>query len=353
MTCCEGGACSPSWVQPVKPTQSDRTGSGLLIVVLNYRTADLTIACLRSLAPQVAALPNASVIVTDNASGDGSADRIAEAIAREGMSSWAHCEPLPINGGYAYGNNAPIRRALLSAHPPELVLLLNPDTELLPGAVPALIDFMAAHPECAIAGSRLEDDAGQVHCSAFNFPSAWSELDRGLQLGVVTRLLKNRTVQRPIPDGPCEVDWVAGASMMVRRAVFEQVGLIDEAYFLYFEEVDFLLRAQRAGFRTFYVPSSRVIHHVGASTGVTNERQAPRRIPTYWFDSRRRYFVKNHGLVHAALADSAFLVGHALARLRRVVQARPSRGDPPHLLSDYLHNSVLARGPALEPERIN
>jgi N-acetylglucosaminyl-diphospho-decaprenol L-rhamnosyltransferase len=340
-------------MRPVTPTRASQSESGLLIVVLNYRTADLTIACLRSLGPQVAELPGASVIVTDNASGDGSAEKIASAIAREGMSAWAQCEPLPINGGYAYGNNAPIRRALLSPHPPELVLLLNPDTELKPGAVRALIDFMDAHPECAIAGSRLEDDVGRVHCSAFNFPSAWSELDRGLQLGVVTRLLKNRTVQRPIPDQPCQVDWVAGASMMVRRAVFEQVGLIDEAYFLYFEEVDFLLRARRAGFRTFYVPASRVIHHVGASTGVTNERQAPRRIPTYWFDSRRRYFVKNHGVLHAALADSAFLVGHALERLRRVAQPRAGRGDPPHLLSDYLRNSVLARGPALEPERIN
>jgi len=324
----------------------------LLIVILNYRTAALTIASLRSLRAEVAALPGARVIVTDNASGDGSADAIATAIAAEGMSAWARCQPLPKNGGYAYGNNAPIRNALRSQTPPDFVLLLNPDTEVRPGALRALLEFMREHPECAIAGSRLEDEHGQVHSSAFNFPSAWSELDRGLALGVVTRLLRDRSIHRPIPDAACEVDWVAGASMLVRREVFERIGLIDEAYFLYYEEVDFLLRARRAGLRTFYVPASRVIHHMGASTGVTNLKQAPKRIPTYWFDSRRRYFLKNHGLLHAALADAAFVLGHSAQRLRQWVRPKPNRKpDPPQLLLDYLENSVLLRGARLEPAR--
>jgi GT2 family glycosyltransferase len=324
--------------------------AGLLIVILNYRTPDLTVACLRSLAAQVPELPGVEVVVTDNASGDGSAEHIQRAITQEGMSAWARCEPLPLNGGYAYGNNAPIRQALARQSPPEFVLLLNPDTELRPHAVGALIDFMRSHPEACIAGSRLEDPDGTPHCSAFNFPSAWSELDRGLKLGVVTRLLANRVVQRPISEEACEVDWVAGASMLVRREVFERVGLIDEAYFLYFEEVDFLLRARRAGYRTYYVPQSRVIHHVGASTGVTNEKQAPRRLPAYWFDSRRRYFLKNHGVVHAALADSAFLVGYSLQRLRRVAQPKPTR-DPPHLVRDFLRHGIFGRGAAVAPAR--
>lgn len=329
-----------------------RPGTDLLIVILNYRTAELTVECLRSLAREMPRLPGTEVVVTDNASGDGSAETIAQAIVKGGWGAWARCEPLPKNGGYAYGNNAPIRSALARPNPPAYVLLLNPDTELLPGAITALLDYMADHPECAIAGSRLEDERGGVHCSAFNFPTAWSELDRGLELGIVTRLLGDHVVARPIPDHACEVDWVAGASMMVRREVFERIGLIDEAYFLYFEEVDFLLRAKRAGLRTYYVPSSRVVHHMGASTGVTDEKSAPRRIPTYWFDSRRRYFVKNHGVLHAVLADSAFLIGRGLRDLRRMVLPKKSRPDPPHMFIDYVKNGVLARGAALEPARI-
>lgn len=327
----------------------------LLIVVLNYRTADLTIACLRSLAREIReipTLPSAEVVITDNASGDGSAQRIAQAIEDEGMSSWARCEPLPRNGGYAYGNNAPIRTALQRPQPPDFVLLLNPDTELLPGAIGALLEFMRVHPECAVAGSRLLDDKGAAHCSAFNFPSAWSELDRGLQLGIVTRLLADRSVHKPVPDAATEVDWVAGASMLVRREVFSAIGLIDEAYFLYFEEVDFLLRAKRAGFRTFYVPDSRVLHHMGASTGVTDEKRPPQRIPAYWFESRRRYFLKNYGITHALLADSAFLAGHTLRKLRQLVAPKVRRPDPPHMVRDYVQNSVLTRGTKLAPAEI-
>jgi hypothetical protein len=333
-------------VQPANTQGS----AGLLVVILNYRTADLAIACLQSLAAEAPSLAPLEVVVTDNASGDGSASRIAAAIAEQGMSAWARCEPLPKNGGYAYGNNAPVREALTRARPPEFVLLLNPDTELRPGAIGALIDFMETHPDAGVAGSRLEDPDGTPHYSAFNFPSAWSELDRGLQLGIVTRLLGDRVVQRPIPEQPCEVDWVAGASMLVRRQVFERVGLIDEAYFLYFEEVDFLLRAKRAGFHTYYVPQSRVVHIAGASTGVTNEKQAPRRVPTYWFDSRRRYFLKNHGVVHAALADSAFLLGHTLHRLRRLAAPKPTR-DPPFMVRDFVRNGLFARGASVEPAR--
>ncbi|MEY4580187.1 MAG: hypothetical protein RL701_4890 [Pseudomonadota bacterium] len=324
----------------------------LLVVILNYRTADLTIASLRSVAGEIAGLPRTEVVVTDNDSGDGSAEKIAHAIEAEGMSAWARCEPLPKNGGYAYGNNAPVRAALARSQPPEFVLLLNPDTELRTGAIQALLDFSRAHPECGIAGSRLEEVDGTPHCSAFNFPTAWSELDRGLELGVVTKLLADRIVPRPIPTEPCEVDWVAGASMLIRREVFERVGLIDEAYFLYFEEVDFLLRAKRAGFRTFYVPASRVVHHMGASTGVTDEKRPPRRIPGYWFDSRRRYFVKNHGVVHAVLADSAFLLGRAVDVVRRAAWPKRSRPNPPHMFRDYLQNGVLARGTSLAPARI-
>ena len=321
----------------------------VLVVILNYRTPDLTISCLHSLARELVSYPDFEVVVTDNASGDGSAARIAQAIAENDMSSWARCQPLPKNGGYAYGNNAAIRDALHQPDPPDFVLLLNPDTELLPGALRELVDFMDRHPECGIAGSRLLDEKGRTHGSAFNFPTLWSELDRGIELRVVTRLLADRAAHRPIPDRPTEVDWVAGASMIVRREVFETIGLIDESYFLYFEEVDFLLRAKRAGFRTFYVPSSRVIHHMGASTGVTDEKRPPRRLPSYWFDSRRRYFVKNHGGIHALLADTAFLAGRALRSLRLRVAPKPTRPDPPHMIRDYLRHNVLVQGTSLAP----
>jgi GT2 family glycosyltransferase len=104
---------------------------------------------------------------------------------------------------------------------------------------------MKAHPEVGIAGSRLEDLDGTPQHSAFRFPSVLSELDGGLRLGVVSKLLSKWLVAPPISEVACPTEWVAGASMIVRREVFESVGLMDEKYFLYYEEMDFCLAAHR------------------------------------------------------------------------------------------------------------
>ncbi|MBF2049605.1 MAG: glycosyltransferase family 2 protein [Elainella sp. C42_A2020_010] len=315
----------------------------LHLVVLNYRTPDLTVDCLHSLVDEVKALPGTHVTVVDNASGDSSVEKISSATAQSGWGDWVTFMPLEKNGGYAFGNNAAIRAALDTPHPPEYILLLNPDTVVRPGALKALVDFMDTHPDVGIAGSRLEDLDGTPQRSAFRFPSIFSELDGGLRLGIVSQLLATWAVAPPVSDVACQTDWVAGASMMVRRQVFETVGLMDEKYFLYFEEVDFCLAAHRAGWPCWYVPESRVVHFVGQSSGVTDTKRQPKRRPTYWFDSRRRFFVKNYGWWYAVLTEAAWASGYALWRLRRAVQRKPDT-DPPNLLSDFLLNSVLFKG---------
>ena len=131
--------------------------------------------------------------------------------------------------------------------------------------------------------------------------------------------------------------------MMVRREVFDAIGLLDENYFMYFEEVDFCLQAKKAGWSCWYVPQSRVVHLVGQSSGVTDTRLPPKRRPQYWFDSRRRYFVKNYGWLYAAITDAVWLVSFSLWRLRRAIQRKPDE-DPPHVLSDFWLNSVFIKG---------
>lgn len=312
----------------------------LLVAIVNYRTPDLTIACLRTLEPEVRALGGTRVIVADNASGDGSPDRIRQAIEDHGWSEWASLLALDHNGGFAYGNNAAIKPALESIDPPspEYYLLLNSDTEVYRNALRALVEFMDSRPDVGIAGSRLEDPDGSHQHSRYRFHSLWSELESGMRLGVVTRLLRTRTVAPPLIDTPHSIDWVAGASMIVRRQVFEDIGLMDADYFLYFEEVDFCLNARRAGWTCWYVPESRVMHLVGKSSGITNSRVQTSRRPRYWFESRQRYFVKNHGRLYAFCANVVWAAGYALWRVRRVVQRKPDC-DPPHMLWDFLRFS--------------
>ena len=312
----------------------------LLVVIVNFRTADLTIDCLGSLEGEAAGLPGMRAVVTDNGSGDDSVARLGAAVRENGWGGWATIEPLDKNGGFAFGNNAAIRPALASDGPPRYVLMLNPDTVVRPGAVATLLEFMDGRPDVGIAGSRLEEPDGTPQLSSFRFHTILSELDRGLRLGVVSRLLSRWVGTPRVPDAACQIDWVAGASMIVRREVFESVGLLDEGYFMYFEEMDLCARAGRAGWPCWYVPRSRVVHLVGQSSGVTNERAARKRLPGYWFEARRRYFLSNQGFFKTVLADVAWTCSYIAFRARQAAMGRRVV-DHERLLRDFIRHNFF------------
>jgi N-acetylglucosaminyl-diphospho-decaprenol L-rhamnosyltransferase len=314
----------------------------LWVVIVNYKTASLTVDCLASLLAEHQRGQEMRVIAVDNASGDDSLAVLHEGLTKLQHPSWIEVKAMPRNGGFAYGNNAVLQQALEAPHPPDYILLLNPDAALRAGAIAPLIQFLDKHPKVGLVGSRLEDPDGTAQTSAFRFPSLWNELDRGLRLGFISRLLQHRALDLPIVMKPCLADWVAGASLMIRREVLTSAGLFDEDYFLYFEEVDFCHRAQQVGWECWYVPESRVVHLVGQSTGVTDTRRSPQRMPQYWFESRRRYFLKFHGVVYTAMADLLWATGFALWRVRRWIFRKPDP-DPPCFLWDFLRNSIWAK----------
>jgi GT2 family glycosyltransferase len=311
----------------------------VLIVIVNYRSAALTLRALASLASERAAPElRLRAVVVENDSGD--AEQLARGIA-ERFSDFAELVLSPVNGGFGAGNNLGIRHAVERGLPFDYVQLLNPDTEVRPGALVALVRFLEEHPRAGLASGSFEHQDGTPWPVAFRFPSIAGELEAGAKLGLVSRLLGGRAVSRTMGEAPAPIDWCAGASLMLRREVLAQIGGFDEAFFLYFEEVDLCRRIKAAGWECWYVPESRVMHVRGQSTGVTALDAKPRRLPSYWFESRRRYFVKHHGVPYAALADLAALAGHALGALKERVRGVPST---PHLLRDLWAHSVLGAG---------
>jgi N-acetylglucosaminyl-diphospho-decaprenol L-rhamnosyltransferase len=325
------------------PGDALRSSPTVAVVIVNFRTAALVVRCLESLRDQVEGRGHRQVVVVDNDSADGSAERIEAAIRDNGWQPWARLERSPRNGGFGAGNNVALRGLLARPDAPEAVWLLNPDTEVEPGALDALLDHMDRHPDCGIVGSQLIDADGTPWPYAFRFPSWQGELESAMASRWVTRWMADRVVAMRMGDRPQSVDWVSGASMMVRRSVFEQIGLLDEGYFLYFEETDFARRAQNAGWASWYVPASRVVHISGQSTGVTGQQAAKRRRPAYWFESRRRYFVKHHGAAYAVAADATFVGARLAWHLRRRLR-RTSNPDPPRLLWDMVRHSALFKG---------
>lgn len=311
------------------------------VSIVNYKTPHLVEECLNSLAGEKEFAGQLQVVVVDNASGDGSFDKISTLVKERQWQNWVTVIDAGKNGGYSFGNNIAFRHLLEQRC--NLIWLLNPDTRPLPGAARALVECLESDPQIGIVGSRLEDHDGTPQVSAFNFPTPLAELINTAKIGLLGRLLPRAVIPRPVSPVKEGVDWVAGASMMMKAEVIRRVGMMDENYFLYFEEVDFCRAATAAGFRIVYEPASRVIHHVGASTGISDMRkQAPRR-PTYWFESRQRYFQKNFGFPATLLADLFWVIAYSSLRARAKLQKK-NLLDPPHFIKDFLRNSSFMRG---------
>ncbi len=313
----------------------------VLCVILNYKTPAMTLDAVRAARRALERIDGHHIDVVDNDSGDGSFEILSDTVAREG---WRDVQVLETghNGGFGYGNNFAIRRALASSDPPDFVYILNSDAFPEPDAIEVLVRFMRERPEVGIAGSAIWGTDGVPHISAFRFPTVWSEVAGGFRLGLINRLLPDVEVPiRPRPEVSREVDWLAGASMMIRRKVLEEVGVFDETFFLYFEETDLCRRARQAGWPTWYVVESKIEHVGHASTGLKDLR---RPMPRYWFDSRRHYFLKNHGRAYLWAANTIHAAGLASFKLRARVQ-RKDDPDPVRFLRDFVRYNFLLNRP--------
>ena len=300
----------------------------IFVAIVNYRTGHLVVDCLASVAPMVADLRGGRVVVVDNDSGDDSAAVIGAAIERHNWGGWAELRVLPRNGGFAYGNNAAIARVRELDPAFGAVLLLNPDTVARPDAIRHLTQYLDANPSVGIVGASIENEAGQPESSAHPQPSPLRELEDAARFAPLSRWLSGSTTAWVPRSVPHECDWVSGACMAIRRAVLDAVGPMDEGFFLYFEEVEFCLRARRAGWHCWFVPEARVLHFEGASTGI---RIARRRRPAYWYTSRRRFFVKAYGVAGLFAADLLWALGRLSLVTRRALGlgGRTGKDDEP------------------------
>lgn len=311
----------------------------LLTVILNWRTPEMT---LRSVEAALVALQgiDGALVVVDNDSGDGSFEKLSAAVTAKGWDrgpQQVRVLQSGRNGGFGAGNNFGIRAGLPDGARPDYVYILNSDAFPAPGAIRALLTHLDTHPATGFAGSHIHSPEGEAHRTAFRFPSVLGEFEQNIRFGPVSKLLARWIVAQPLPAVTTRVDWLAGASLMMRQSVLDQIGLFDETFFLYYEETDLCRRATQAGWPTDYVPESRVAHIGSVSTGMKTWG----RIPQFWLDSRLHYYVKNHGRLYAAAATLAAVLGGALWRFRLLFQ-RKDRGDPPRYLRDLVAHGARA-----------
>jgi N-acetylglucosaminyl-diphospho-decaprenol L-rhamnosyltransferase len=278
----------------------------IAVVIVNYRTPDMTIAAVRSLDVERAAHPRLRVVIVDNASGDGSAETLTSA----SPADWVTVLPQSINGGFGWGNNQGVLYLAQQSERPEFVLFLNPDTEVQPGAISELIRTLETHPECGVAGPLICGPDGRGGASAFRTPSIGREFVRASHLA---RLGFALGIEATHIDGEGTADWVSGSAFIARWRALDTSGLFDDGFFLYFEEIELMARIRAAGWTVRHVPAARVIHREGGATGMAGGSGV---LPEYWHRARRRYFAVTMGENGAAKADRAFRLGALIGKLR-------------------------------------
>ncbi len=240
----------------------DPTGGAPLldVVIVSFRSRDLLRACLNSLERHPPAAGPMRVHVVDNASADGTAEMVRAEFPAVALHA------LPANTGFSAANNVVLRDSRAP-----YVLVLNPDTEVTPGALDHMLSLMEREPDVGMAGCRLVQPDGTFdHAAKRSFPTPLSALAHftgvGRRAGAAGRLADYRAPDLP-DTGAGDVDAVNGAFMLVRRRAMDEVGLLDEGYWLYMEDLDWCYRFHQKGWRIRYDGAASVLHVKGGSSG--------------------------------------------------------------------------------------
>ena len=265
------------------------------IVIVSFNTRELTHRCLKSVEKHATGIRH-EVFVVDNASSDASADMVAVEFP------WVHLIRLNKNRGFAGGNNPAMKKAS-----GRYILLLNSDAFLAEGVLYKTLQHMDNHPKIGILGCKLTNPDGTLQPSARMLPSP---LNKILHItGLAARFPKSKFFGRVDftwwdHSKPREVGWVVGAYFLIRRETMADIGVLDERYFLYFEEIDYCLSAHRAGWDVIFYPYAGIIHLGGQSSAKTGERMSTkgRQMISIRITSEFRYYRKLYGWFHVLIS---------------------------------------------------
>jgi GT2 family glycosyltransferase len=287
----------------------------LCIIIVNYKTPELTVDCIDSLCSQLDPEKDA-VIIVDNCSGDDSVGIMEREMKNKGLSSFVSIIPAMHNNGFSYGNNIGIK-----AMDAEFYLLANSDTVFRRDSVRELLNAAELYPS-AIIGPRLEFPDGEAQVSCFRFNTPVSELINSAETGKITNCLKKYNVPLPVSSEVIRPEWISFACVLIPKAIVNRVGLMDEGYFMYYEDIDFCQRTRRAGFDIIYWPASHVVHLQGKSSDVNETISQEKRLPLFYYKSRSRYYIKFFGKKGLLLANLLWVSGRIISLCKETLLAR-------------------------------
>jgi GT2 family glycosyltransferase len=282
----------------------------ICVVIVNYRTPGMVIDCLETLVPQLEGLA-ARVVIVDNASPDDSLSRIGRWLEANCPGDLVELLASRENGGFAAGNNLGITSCVARYY-----LLLNSDTLVCDGAIAAMLATMRSDSTLGLLSPRLQWPDGTPQESCFRFHRPMSELVATAGTGVVTKVLERYRVPIDVSESQSRPEWTSFACVLIRREVFEAVGLLDEGFFMYYEDVEFAHRAARAGWPVLHDPTAKVVHLRGGSSPVKARARRRARLPPYFHESRARYFYLLYGSMGLLAANVLWTAGWSISAIR-------------------------------------
>lgn len=303
----------------------------------------MLIECLASLLPELGAA-NAHAILVDNHSGDHSVQRLGDWLGRHDSGQRIELLATPHNTGFAGGNNTAIRYRKA-----EYYMLLNSDTLVRKGALSLLLAQAELNPGHGLFSPRLEWPDGHGQESTFRYHRPVSEFMAAAQTGFIDHLLERWFIACPVQSVRSEPEWTSFACVMIRDEVFRDVGLLDEVFFMYYEDAEFCARAQDAGWPVLHCPEARVAHLRGGSSPVKSRARERKRLPRYYYESRTRYFYLRYGRAGPLLANPAWTAGRLISWPRELA-GRHDKAVPLGKERDIWINWLSPARPYTHPE---
>jgi GT2 family glycosyltransferase len=322
-----------------------RTRPRISVIVVSFNTRQLLKRCLDSIRESSGTLPY-EIIVVDSGSSDDSVDYLKREFPEVTLIESTE------NIGFAKANNIGFGKAS-----GQYVVLLNSDAFLVGNSLVAAVELMDRHPDVGLAGGRLIGEDGNWQPSARSYPSIWNDF---LTLsGLADRYRRSRIFGRPDmtyidQNRDLYCDWVPGAFTIIRKEIIERIGLFDERFFLYFEEVDLCKRMRKAGWKIVYWPAITVIHIGGASTSSFSKKLVTKsgmQMSLWRLQSQYLYYRKNHGWAKA-FASMAFEAAYNHIRLSRNAAANPEKAEESRAMIRLIDQAwTLTRGGRVSPPK--
>lgn len=298
----------------------------LSIVIISWNVRELLRCCLASIQESLKGEKGKSLlvetIVFDNGSADGSTDMVREDFP------WVHLMESGVNLGFTKGNNLAIGQS-----EGRCILLLNPDTEVVGDALGIMVDYMESHPRVGALGPQLLNPDGTTQSSRRRFPTLATAFLESTVLQPWfqgSNILKRYYLLDRPNDEIQPVDWVVGAALLIRREALHQVGLLDEEFFMYSEELDWCYRLKAQGWEAVYLPTAQVVHQEGRSSEqvlparhIHFQRSKTLFFKKYygWRGEVLRWFILSTYLYLFVLEGLKWLVGHKRPLRRERVAA--------------------------------